>query len=125
METLARVQKCGEDHGPEKHSLGSYVEAVIAEVPVRERSVRIMSRFDHVVMLSFASEIIRNDVTKIGKFIYEFFWLSVDVDADVRCCLSGGQLYEDIRLVDIDLRPEAFVGIFIQVFRSLEVHISQ
>lgn len=43
-------------------------EAVIAEVPIYERSVRSMNRFNPVVKFSLAVELIRDATAKIGKF---------------------------------------------------------
>lgn len=90
---LVSVQKIGEHNGPEVHDFRSH--AVITVVPVRERSIGSMNRFDPVVKVSSAADIIRDDTVKVGKFIVAFYRLSVDVDADVRCCLSGGRLDEN------------------------------
>lgn len=53
---LVSVQKFGEGRGSEDRGFHSYSKAVIAEDPVRKRSVRTMNRFDPVVKVSFAGE---------------------------------------------------------------------
>lgn len=62
---------------------------------------------------------------KVGKFVYDFYQLSVDGNTDVRCCSSSGQLYVDLRLFATDLHPEAFVFIRIQVSQSIDASGSQ
>lgn len=57
---LASVQKVGEEHNPKDHDFVSYAEAVIDEEPVRERSVRSISRFCPILKVSLAGDI-RND----------------------------------------------------------------
>lgn len=84
------------DHGLEDHDFGSNLEAMIAEDPLRECPVRSMSRFDPVVKVSFASDIIRDDGAKLGKFVDDFYRLPIDVDTDVQCCISRAWL--DLRL---------------------------
>lgn len=82
------VQKNGESYIPEYRDFYSYVEAVIAEDLVQECSIDSMSLFVPVVKVSFA----RCDSAKVGKFLDNFYQLSVNVDADVWCifsCLSN------------------------------------
>lgn len=77
---------------------------MIIEGQVRERSVSSMSRFDPVIF--FTSDPIREDAANVRIFVDNFYWLSVDVDADVHCCLSGSRLDDDLRLFYIDLHPK-------------------
>lgn len=98
-------------------------EVVIAENPICERSVRSMNRFNPVVKFSLAVDIIRDDAAKNREIFDDFYRLFVYVDADVHCCLPGSRLDEDIFLFDIDLHPELFVGLVIQVCISLKVTI--
>lgn len=58
----------------------------------------------------------------LGEFIDYFYWLSVDVNVHVRCCLIGGRLH--LSLFDTDLYSEVFVGLVIHVVRSLGVNDS-
>lgn len=65
--------KGGEDHGTEDYDFGSYGEAVIVEDLVGEGSVRSMSRFDRVVVVYFAGDIIGDDSAKVWKFVDVFY----------------------------------------------------
>lgn len=53
--------------------------------------VSSMSCFDSFVNISFPGDTIREDDAKLRKF----YRLDVDV---YQCCVSGGRLYEDLRL---------------------------
>lgn len=66
-----------------------------------------MNLFDLVVKVILAVDIIRDDDAMVRKLIE--VQLSVDVDADVRCYLSGVRLDKNLRFFGIDLHLEAFV----------------
>lgn len=80
---LVSVQKDGVYYGPEDHDLAFYSEAMIAENPMLELSIRSMSCFDPVANVSFAGTIIRDYATNVEKFIDNFYRMSVGIDADV------------------------------------------
>lgn len=52
---LVSIQMVGKCRGSEDRGFCSYRKAVIAEDPVRKRSVRTMNRFDPVVKVPFAT----------------------------------------------------------------------
>lgn len=71
---------------------------MIVEDLARNPSVTFMSRFD---LLSSFFLTIRENAAKVQKFVYDFCRHSVDVNVDVRCCLSRYQLNEYLRFFSI------------------------
>lgn len=57
-----------------------------------------MQSSDSVVTVTFRGDTIREDAAQVEKFVDNFSRLSVAVDADVRCYLSGVQLGVNLRI---------------------------
>lgn len=93
---LGSLQKGWKNHGPEDHDFCSYGEAVIAD-----------DRTENEPLWSCCQVLVRRseDAIKIEKFVHDFYWPSVDVDANALFCLSGSRLGEDLFVFDIGIHP--------------------
>lgn len=68
------------------------------------------------VMFSFAGNI-QDAAVKEGKFIDDFYRMTVDVYADIRFWKSGGLMDENLTFFDAGLHPEAILDLALQVCR--------